>query len=554
MQTIYKDVPIGQIEILHNYREVSPPTEKDTDIIELSNDIKVKGVMQPVMLRPHPSAKNSYQIIYGHRRFLASQLAGKTTLPAIIREVADDQVLEMQVTENLQRKDVHPMDEAAAYKQLMNQKKYSVQEISVRFAKSPEYITHRLKLNELVPELQKDFKQDKMLLGHALLLCRLTEKDQRRAREWADGKSFSNEKVADVKEWIEEEIMQDLSKVSWKLDDAALFPQAGACSACPKRTGAGNLLFADMAADNRCMDSHCFKIKKDKALMQDLTRIIEANPDIHLLTTAHAALPVEINNYLQKMKIKTLKEYDDFKTSDWDSSYQIKSRGFYLTGWDQGKVKTIYLKGKKTSAAKGTSGKAADDGPPVTVVIADIKERTKRAAELDHEKVHTRVVEALKKCDAFKQIDHKMKDMPEAETVAMLFILFNDCPHSLQRDIVSKLKLKGTNGYGANEKAAKEFYNSLRELSAGELAYMVRRIMLENYPGTTAHSDRGFILRKIAESFTDIPIADFEKEQAEIRLKREQRATERINALSKTVKPAAKKAPKKTGKKAARKK
>lgn len=554
MQTIYKDVPIGHIEILHNYREVSPPTEKDTDIIELSNDIKAKGVMQPVMLRPHPSAENSYQIIYGHRRFLASQLAGKTTLPAIIREVADDQVLELQVTENLQRKDVHPMDEAAAYKQLMQAKKYSVQEISSRFAKSPEYIMQRLKLNDLVPELQKDFKQDKMLLGHALLLCRLTQTDQRKARDWADGKNFSNEKVADVKEWIEEEIMQDLAKVPWKLDDDALFPQAGACSACPKRTGAGNLLFADMATDNRCMDSHCFKTKKQKALLQDLTRIIETNPDIHLLISNHSKLPVEINNYLQKMKIKPLQESEDFYSSDWHPSFQLKSRGYYITGWDQGKIKTIYLKGKKQSSGKATAGKAADDGPPVTEVIAGIKQRTKRAAELDHEKVHTRVIEALKKSDAFKQIDHKMKDMPEAETVAMLFILFDKCSYSLQRDIVSKLNLKKTYSYGANEKAARMLYDSLRDIDSGELAYMVRRIMLEYYPGTTSHSDRGFILRKIAEGFKDIPIADFEKEQAEIRLKREQRATERINALSKTVKPAAKKTSNKTGKKAARKK
>lgn len=520
-------IPIDRISFVSNYRDSKVLTTADKDITELAASIDKDGVMQSILLRPDPGKKDHYQVIFGHRRVLASRMANKTHIPAAIKVVADDEILELQVVENLQRRDVHPIEEAIAFKQLIDKKKYIVSEIAGRFAKSDEYVTQRLKLNDLLPELQKEFKLDKMLLGHALLLCRLTPDDQKKAKKWAEKQNFSNESVSALREWIQKEIEHDLSKVKWDIHDKTLFPQAGACSACPKRSGAGNLLFTDMAKDNRCFDSKCFDVKAEKSFIIQLKEVIETKPDVHIVYSGKISNAV--NNLLQKMKIKSLKEYSDFMDNSYHSGFQVKAQGFYVSeNYEKGKLDTIYLKGKSSKKAADTAGSDKENN---TTIIAGIKERTKRAAELDAEKVHARIIEAMKEHPSQKQVDAKLKDLPEAETVAMLFILFKNCDYSIEKDIVKKLNLKGTTTSADPLKNSQAFYSSLRELSTGDIAYLVRKIMLRNYPGTTHHSNRGFILRKIAEGFKDIPISEYEKEQKEIRDKREKKAEERISAL-----------------------
>lgn len=521
MQTI-KLIPLGNISIIGNYRDVAPPKETDPDIIELAASIAKDDVMQSILVRPDKKKADHFQVIFGHRRFIASKVAKKTTIPASIKEVSDDDILELQVTENLQRKDVHPMDEAVAYQQLMKKKKYTVQEISSRFAKTPEYITQRLKLNDLSADLQKDFKQDKMLLGHALLLCRLTPEDQKKAKDDASGKDFRNESVQSVKEWIEESVIQNLTKVPWQLNDATLFPQAGACSACAKRSGAGNLLFKDMADDNRCFDSACFEIKKQKQFLHQLKEIVETKPELHILDTGHGKISQEVNKFLQSMKIKPLIEYDHFKTSD-DSTYQVKAKGFYISGnYNQGKIATVYLKGKKNAAAKaaGSNGEKIN----AAVTIAGIKERTRRAAELDREKVYARILEAVKKHSTQTTIDEKIKTIPGVEDVAMLMMVYNYADFKATREIEKKLKIGGN---------PETIYKKLQSLSNGEITWMIRVAFFSRHGGNYPTYKEAYVIRKLATGYDDIPIATFEQEQKEIRQRREQRAGDRIAALQK---------------------
>src|SRR5579872_7246144 len=119
-----KDILLEDIDDLPNYREVEPPSEKDPDMIELAADIKVHGILQPVLCRPHfnhmKEKAGKVQLIYGHRRKLGAKMAGLSTIPALVKFVPDDEILEIQVTENLQRKDVHPLDEAAAFRAYMD--------------------------------------------------------------------------------------------------------------------------------------------------------------------------------------------------------------------------------------------------------------------------------------------------------------------------------------------------------------------------------------------------------------------------------------------------
>src|SRR5690349_16258942 len=107
------------------------------ELKELTASIKSLGILQPILVRPGGPTKGSrgFEIIFGHRRAAAAEMAEHTKSPAIIREMDDDQAMEAQVVENLQRKDISPLDEARGYSELMKRGKYHVQDLAVKFGK-----------------------------------------------------------------------------------------------------------------------------------------------------------------------------------------------------------------------------------------------------------------------------------------------------------------------------------------------------------------------------------------------------------------------------------
>jgi ParB family chromosome partitioning protein len=185
-----KTLSLSDITMVKNYRDVNPPSEKDPDVIELSQSFLKNGVLQAILVRPKKDEAGKYELIFGHRRYMGAVVAKLDGIPANIKEVPDEDILELQVTENLQRKDVHPIDEAVAFRSLIKDKGYTTDEIALRFGKKPEYVAQRLKLNELVPELQKDFKRNLMLLGHALLISRLPPSDQVAVKKYNNSEGY----------------------------------------------------------------------------------------------------------------------------------------------------------------------------------------------------------------------------------------------------------------------------------------------------------------------------------------------------------------------------
>lgn len=122
----------------------------DSDLNELAESIKAQGVLQPILLRPLENEK--FEVVYGERRYRASLIAELETIPAVVRDLTDSQALEFAITENLQRKEVSPMEEAIAYKQLSEKNGYDIALLMARFGKSESYIRSRLRLNSLIGE------------------------------------------------------------------------------------------------------------------------------------------------------------------------------------------------------------------------------------------------------------------------------------------------------------------------------------------------------------------------------------------------------------------
>lgn len=148
----------------------------DESISELAASIKTHGVMQPVVVRP--VGEDRYQLIVGERRWRACRQAGLQNIPAVIRRVDDLVSSEMMLIENVQRKDLNPLEEAQAYKRLIEEFGLTQDEISRRVGKSRPFISNTLRLLQLPPEVQALMAKGFLSAGHGKVLLGLSSPTQ----------------------------------------------------------------------------------------------------------------------------------------------------------------------------------------------------------------------------------------------------------------------------------------------------------------------------------------------------------------------------------------
>ena len=158
------------IEKLHP--NVNQPRKKfnQADLEDLANSIRVKGVLQPLIVRKHPLKENEYEIVAGERRWRASQMAQLHELPVILREFSDIEVLEVAIIENIQRADLNPIEEAMGYQQLMDKFDHTQEQMANALGKSRSHIANLLRLLSLPSDVQDYVKEGKLTSGHARAL------------------------------------------------------------------------------------------------------------------------------------------------------------------------------------------------------------------------------------------------------------------------------------------------------------------------------------------------------------------------------------------------
>lgn len=169
----YATIPIDHIQ-----KNPFQPREHfhSADLDELAQSIKENGLIQPIIVRE--SDVFGYELIAGERRLRACQLAGLTTINAIIKTITDDDSMKQAIIENLQRSDLNPIEEAKAYQRLLEKKQLTHDEIAKYMGKSRPYISNSLRLLQLPDELKTLIEQKQLSQGHARLLISLSEKDQ----------------------------------------------------------------------------------------------------------------------------------------------------------------------------------------------------------------------------------------------------------------------------------------------------------------------------------------------------------------------------------------
>lgn len=145
----------------------------EAELAELAASIVANGVVQPILVRPQLNGR--FQLIAGERRWRASQLAKKTTIPAILRQVSDEQAMEITIVENLQREDLNPMDQARAFERLASEFHMTQEQIATRTGKDRVSVANFMRLLKLPIELQAQVESGELSFGHARALLALRD-------------------------------------------------------------------------------------------------------------------------------------------------------------------------------------------------------------------------------------------------------------------------------------------------------------------------------------------------------------------------------------------
>lgn len=261
----------------------------DPALRELAQSLTSLGQQQPIVVRlvvigeGGPAETDAYEILAGHRRYAAARLAGLETLEARVVDCDDRGAAAVRVVENLQRKDLSALEQAADVASLIALG-WDHATIAKQLGRSPSWVHLRARIStDLIPEIREKLTSDprfaQVSAAHLELVARLPEDAQRAAAAEIDDKLIAYDgQIESVDEWrsLLSRFHRRLADAPWKLDDAQLVPAAGACSVCPKRTACQQSLFPDLdhgRKDDRCLDAACFTAKSKALIAQ---RVAEA--------------------------------------------------------------------------------------------------------------------------------------------------------------------------------------------------------------------------------------------------------------------------------------
>jgi ParB family chromosome partitioning protein len=256
--------------------DFSGPTFK-----ELVTSVKGKGVLQPLLVRKKPKGKAQYEVIAGNRRMAAAAEAGLTEVPVHIVSMSDTEAREAQIIENLQRADLHPLEEGETYRALIesSRPRYTPADVAAKVGKPETFVRDRIVLTNLTADGKKRFRSGQINVGHAALLARISPAMQKAALKWLEGWNDepATETVAEVREWIREHQHAEATTEISKLGGKALEAVYAGCEEC---AGKGGDLFGKKAAES-CSNPKCYMLRA-LAYVQ-LQR--EKNPGLLLIST-----------------------------------------------------------------------------------------------------------------------------------------------------------------------------------------------------------------------------------------------------------------------------
>lgn len=295
-------------------------------LAELAETIKQRGVVQPVLLRPLPGTRMAdtfgfrrqgaplpvYELVSGARRLRASHMAGAKTIPAMIRALTDREAREIQHIENIQREDVDKLEEAESFRSLLDDFGMTADAIGDKIGQSRSYVYAALKILDLCQVGRQALRDGKLDFSKALQVARIpSESQQLKAIKDLTETDYEGEPRIGARRaaaYIREHYMLALDKAPFSRTDAGLLPGAGACTDCPKRTGANPELFADVKSADVCTDAPCYH-KKEEAHAHQLAEQARAKGQTVIESKESAELVV-MGGYGPTPKLKGYRRLD----------------------------------------------------------------------------------------------------------------------------------------------------------------------------------------------------------------------------------------------------
>lgn len=376
-------------------------TFKDTDLAELAESIKEQGVLQPIMLRL--TSADNYEIVYGERRYRASLLAGMTGISAIVKNIPGNVAVEYALTENLQRKDVSPIEEAIAYKTLIESNSYDTTTLVVKFGKSESYIRSRMRLNSLIQPFAELLLSDNINLSVALELCKYSGEVQ----EDILADHYENDNYNSWMKKTAKEIV-GLIERNYSTDLNEYFFDKNGCFDCPYNSETHNL-FSEGNGCGKCLNTACLKAKNTLYIVERAKEFKEKNPELPLSVTNLNACKdaidmlteqeyeiTELNYCRECPKPPTAPDQDDYET---DEEYN-EALGNYaeevldfesestelIEQYNDGKI-TMYANIGIRGVSLGYTRVSTSDKTEVETPLVKLTKQDSRNKEISNEKI-----------------------------------------------------------------------------------------------------------------------------------------------------------------------
>ncbi len=252
----FENVAVAAIDFSPlNYRKFySQPA-----LLNFADELAVHGVISPVTLRKMPSGR--YELVAGERRIRAAKIAELKEVPAIIKVLTDAEVTEIQLAENLQRENPHPMNEAQAIGQMQKTHK-TIDQIAARLGKSKSYVYSRIKFLDLIEPIQEMFFADAINMQEAFDIAALSADSQQELFDevCADWKETKNFKINNLR-YALSRYKYDLKNAPFNTKDKKLVPDMGACTNCPFNSATLKSLFPELAKEANCTKKDCYQSK-----------------------------------------------------------------------------------------------------------------------------------------------------------------------------------------------------------------------------------------------------------------------------------------------------
>ncbi|WP_299217836.1 ParB/RepB/Spo0J family partition protein [uncultured Aquimarina sp.] len=558
-----QNLPLGNIK--PDIEQPRKTFNKDA-LQQLSESIEEHGVLQPITVR---HLNGHYVIVMGERRYRASKLAGKKTIPSIVRTYENNDVLEVQIIENLQRQDVEPTEEAEAIAYLSE--KYAPIEIAKRLGRTDNFIRQRLKLAGLIEGFKHFVRNGELTISLGVGVALFAPEEQQMMLETM-GEDFN---AHQINRMIKDQ-SYDLEKASFDVADKKLVPKAGSCIECPFNAANQGNLFGE--GKMVCTKSACFETKKSKSflnliekakkqyilLIPEIRRYWADDENNQLVISqleksglkVYLLDDVEIIENPIKPTIEAIKiEYQHYDYSEDELKAELEEaiQSFneeleqFITAKEKGFVngivfhpetyqnKEVFVKVSEKSKDKSSeysaplaNRKMADCTPEEQII--KINEREIRKKQIENNKQFEEVVQMIRET---KYINTK-KTLSTDEMVAFSISLFeNNVDYMSQQKYFSKFLSE------TSKMTEVEMVENFKKKFKKEIFHKLIRYMLTKqvHFGESNHVNNltNISFYNAMQGYYKSKIAGIEKEYTEKRDKREARLKERITVLEKKI-------------------